>query len=229
MGRVDDIAMGEIETDAPCVQYFRRVRRNTARDAFEFGTGVNHWPVAQCVSQYLASLIGELATDRLRRYDGPDDVVLRQLVADLVGEYVGDSDLDARHISAVNGASEAISLVIAWAGSSGLGATLPLPLYYAFDQSVARHMAAEPIYYSEEHVDHKDTAADRLLVDIVPNGVTGRWQDVPGSAASYGFRFFDHAFALPTFGDQQEFLAMLRSRTMMLEASAIAITPSKDL
>nr|ADZ45336.1 aminotransferase [Streptomyces sp. NRRL 30471] len=220
--------------DVACVRYYRDIRTGARRDARQIGYGVNKWPVSATVHEVLHRVYGRLLGERVTEYDGDQDIVERRLIAGLVSRYLDLPGLDADHVSLFNGTTEVISVVTAFAARHGMRPVLPLPVYYAFEQSAARHGMPPPVHYN-----HRGDLApwgrderEPLVIDIAPNGVTGGWftaGDRPLSHLRSRLRLVDHVFALPTFDHPDHLRAELRTRAGDLRHTALAMTPSKDL
>jgi histidinol-phosphate/aromatic aminotransferase/cobyric acid decarboxylase-like protein len=215
-------------TDAACVSYYRTIRAQVPGTARQIGYGVNKMPPAVMIRRWLIVLYGQLFRGRVTDYATADDLRERELVADLAGQYLGIAELDPDSVLFCGGTTEAISIVLGFARTQGMGVVLPLPLYCSFEQSAARHGvpvaahygAAGQLAWSARH------AGPLLTVDIAPNGVTGSWFSPPEMA---DLRVVDHVFALPTYQPRAEFRAELWSRIGDLAQTAVFLTPSKDL
>ncbi|MFD0267725.1 hypothetical protein ACFVGY_14185 [Streptomyces sp. NPDC127106] len=218
-------------TDAPCVRYYREIRDGARPDARQIGYGVNKWPVSPAVRAVLGRLYEALLAERVTEYDGEQDAVERGLIARLVSRYLDVPGLDADDVCLFNGTTEVISVVTGFAARQGARPLLPLPVYYAFEQSAARHGAPAAAHYNHRGQVHPAVpdARSSLLVDIAPNGVSGSWAAVPEGLGVPALRLVDHVFALPTFQDPDRFRAELRHRCGDLTGTALAMTPSKDL
>lgn len=217
--------------DVPCVRYYRTIREAAGPDARQIGYGVNKEPPAPVVRRWITELHTSFLRHRVTDYDVPESVRERRLLARLAGRYLGEPGIKPEHVVLCNGSSEALSVIFGWAARRKLRAVLPLPLYFGFEQSAARHGVPVTAYYNAmgEHVEVGSSGGNgTLLVDIAPNGVFGTWPERIGGLAP-DLLVVDHVFALPTFQPKAAFLARLRSRIGDLRRAAVLCTPSKDL
>ena len=216
--------------DADCVSYYRTIRAGVPADARQIGYGVNKMPPARPVRRWLTALYGDLLDDRVTDYSTPADVPERALVASLAGQYLAVPGLAPEDVFFCHGTTEAISIVLGYAGQRGWGAVLPLPLYCSFEQSAARHRVPVIGHYNASGQLAAGRPAGRplLLVDIAPNGVSGSWFDTPVTGEP-ALRIVDHVFALPTYQPAPAFVAEVRGRIGDLSRTAVLLTPSKDL
>jgi histidinol-phosphate/aromatic aminotransferase/cobyric acid decarboxylase-like protein len=214
--------------DADCVSYYRTIRADVPASARQIGYGVNKMAPAALVRWWLAALYGQLLADRVTDYSAPADERERALVAALAGRYLG-TPVDPDGVFFCHGSTEAISVVLGFAGARGMRALLPLPLYCSFEQSAVRHGVPVAGHYNAAgRLAWSASGAGPLLaVDIAPNGVTGTWFSTPPAHAH--LRVVDHVFALPTYQPGPAFLAELRRRTADLHRTVVFLTPSKDL
>lgn len=221
--------------DAACVRYYRVIRDGVQRDSRQIGYGVNKWPLLPPVRRQLIRLYAHLLASRVAEYDCAEDTVHRALIADIAGRYLGASGLAADHVVLCHGTTEAISIVMGYARLHRLRPTLPLPVYYAFEQSAARMGLPTPAYYG---VTGACTGSGGhqpgLFVDVAPNGVLGTWVDPPGGVSrgrvsQPRLRLVDHVFTLPTFQPTTDFAAALARRCADLTDTVVCLTPSKDL
>ncbi|WP_327279566.1 hypothetical protein [Streptomyces sp. NBC_01205] len=226
-------------TDAPCVAYYRTLREGVGQDARQIGYGVNKLPVSPVLRTYLQRLYGVLLGDRMTEYDSAWDRDVRELIAGLASEYLGVSALDESQVVLCHGTTEAISIACGYGASRGMAPVLPLPVYYAFEQSAIRNGLPVLAYYDPlgRHVGEAAPQQAAMLVDVAPNGVLGSWFQQPGTAVAghvggsqgYGHVLIDHVFSLPTLQPGGDFLAQLRDRVRRAPAHTVCMTPSKDL
>lgn len=216
--------------DAACVRYYRVIRDGAQCDSRQIGYGVNKWPLLPPVKRQLIRLYTHLLADRVAEYDCAQDAVHRALIADIAGRYLGASGLAADHVVLCHGTTEAISIVMNYARLHRLRPTLPLPVYYAFEQSAARMRLPMPAYYGVTGASTGSGAHQPgLFVDVAPNGVLGTWMNPPGRVSRPRLRLVDHVFTLPTFQSTTEFAAALAGRCTDLTDAVVCLTPSKDL
>ncbi|WP_454197130.1 aminotransferase class I/II-fold pyridoxal phosphate-dependent enzyme [Nocardia sp. Marseille-Q1738] len=217
--------------DVPCVRYYRVIRDGVSADARQIGYGVNRTMPAVVVQRWLGRLYRDFLGERVTDYDTAAGQIERALLAWLAGRYLGVEDLSHDNVVLCNGSSEAISIVMAYAGRHGLEALLPLPLYFSFEQSSSRHNVRIAGYYNlggEIAAPEPFHPGRLLLVDVAPNGVTGSWAATPHTRDA-ALTVIDHVFALPTYEPPSAFLRNLRTRVDRLERSVVLLTPSKDL
>jgi histidinol-phosphate/aromatic aminotransferase/cobyric acid decarboxylase-like protein len=225
-------------TDAPCVVYYRRLRDGVREDARQIGYGVNKWPVSPVLRDYLLRLYGILLGDRMTEYDSAWDRDVRELIAGLASKYLGVPALDESQVVLCHGTTEAISIACGFGASRGMAPVLPLPVYYAFEQSAMRSGLPAPVYYDPlgRHVGEVPPQRAAMLVDVAPNGVLGTWFRQPDAAVaglggeSPGYRhvLIDHVFSLPTLQPGGDFLDELRERVRSAPDYTVCLTPSKD-
>lgn len=226
-------------TDAACVVYYRTLRDGVPTDARQIGYGVNKWPVSPVLRDYFARLYRTLLGGRMTEYDAGGDAAVRTLIADLAAEYLQVPEFDESQVVLCHGTTEAISIACGFFAGRNMAAVLPLPVYYAFEQSAIRAGLPVSAYYDPLGRQVGGVPADRepLLVDVAPNGVLGTWfqqphlqGDVAGACrAAYGHVLIDHVFSLPTLQERGDFLAQLRGRVRRADDSTVFLTPSKDL
>ncbi|MFJ4689562.1 hypothetical protein [Streptomyces sp. NPDC088789] len=220
--------------DAPCVAYYKVIRKGVPKTSHQLGYGVNKWPVPGAVLECLRRVYHVVLPDKVQEYDDGEDDRTRRLIVELLSRYCGIPDLDPDGVFAYHGSTEAISVAMGYIAKRGLRPVLPLPNYYAFEHSLRRHNAFEPIYYSAggELGEQVVPAEERAMVDVAPNGVLGSWFTLP-SIENIGLSVIDLPFSLPQLGVSSgrtyaEFLHDLRGRVPDREW-AMCLTPSKDL
>jgi histidinol-phosphate/aromatic aminotransferase/cobyric acid decarboxylase-like protein len=226
-------------TDAACVVYYRTLRDGVPPDARQIGYGVNKWPVSPVLRDYFARLYRSLLGSRMTEYDAGADASVRTLIAELASEYLQVPDLDESQVVLCHGTTEAISIACGFFAGRNMASVLPLPVYYAFEQSAIRAGLPVSAYYDPlgRHVGAVPPGRGAVLVDVAPNGVLGTWfrqprlhGDVQGvQGAAYQHVLIDHVFSLPTLQDRGDFLAQLRERVRRADDSTVFLTPSKDL
>ncbi|MET7869444.1 aminotransferase class I/II-fold pyridoxal phosphate-dependent enzyme [Streptomyces cyaneofuscatus] len=226
--------------DASCVLYYRALRDGVPSNARQIGYGVNKWPVSPALRDYFLRLYGVLFSDRMTEYDSAWDKDVRELIAWLASEYLQVPGLDESQVVLCHGTTEAISIACGFAARRGLVPVLPLPVYYAFEQSAIRSGLGSPVYYDPHgrHVGEMPPQTAAMLVDVAPNGVLGTWFRPPelmvgataagDQRAGYRHVLIDHVFSLPTFQPRDDFLAQLRGRVRAAPDHTVFLTPSKD-
>ncbi|NEE14173.1 hypothetical protein G3M58_47905 [Streptomyces sp. SID7499] len=220
-------------SDAECVVAYRRLR-DGVRTTRQIGYGRNMYPAAPELVARIRGLVTTLfeqqrMTDYSTEFDGAD----RQLISALVREWLGRPDIEPDDVFVMAGSTEAISVVTGYLAGRGYGYVLPLPCYYAFEQSAKRWGMPVHAHYNGDGVLH-GTRPDSpwALVDIVPNGVTGRRFRLPDGTGD-DFRVIDSVFqvsAAPGPGpavDDRHLLDAVRG--VDLGRSCVMLTASKDL
>ncbi|MFB8241667.1 aminotransferase class I/II-fold pyridoxal phosphate-dependent enzyme [Kitasatospora purpeofusca] len=215
-----------------CLAAFGALRAGTAQHTFEIGEGCNHYPPAPEVGRHLATLLHDLATQgSLSLYADPFRGGAKAAFADLLTARFGVT-LAAQDITFVQGGTEAISLITHHLANAGHSLTLPLPNYYAFDQSAVRWGAPVERYYRHDGaVQHTGAGSGRrtALVEVLPNGVTGTYYTRPDVSAD--FTLLDVVFQHGALGDPAGLERAIhdRIRDLDLAHSAVIMTASKDL
>jgi hypothetical protein len=151
-------------------------------------------------------------------------------MAELLGSHL-NMHLDASDIFFTRGGTEAIDLAIAHLAESGHGLVLPLPNYYAFDQSAVRWRAPVTAYYRHDGALHHTGTAPAprtCLVEVLPNGVTGVGH-IPPKQARPDFTLIDIPFQISAEGPQPAAILRDRVHGLDLDAAALILTASKDL
>ncbi|GGV58600.1 hypothetical protein [Streptomyces massasporeus] len=227
----EDIA-AEIR-DAECVVAYRRLR-NGVSTTRQIGYGRNMYPAAPELVAQIRGLVTVLfaqqrMTDYSTEFDGSD----RQLISALVGTWLGRPDIEPEDVFVMSGSTEAISVVTGYLSGRGYGYVLPLPCYYAFEQSARRWGMPVHAHYNGDGALHVTRpGSPQALVDIVPNGVTGRRFRLPDGADD-GFRIIDSVFqvsAAPGPGTAVDDRHLLDAvRDVDLGRGCVMLTASKDL
>ena len=215
-----------------CLAAFSALRADTPRDAFEIGAGCNFYPPSPEVGRHLGALLHTLAAaGSLSQYADPFHGGAKAAFAELLAARFGTS-LTAQDVVFVQGGTEAISLITHHLAATGHSLTLPLPTYYAFDQSAARWGAPIERYYRHDGLVHHTGAPParrRALVDVVPNGVSGALFTLPDTEAD--FTLLDVVFQYGALGEPRELNEAIdrRVHALDLDRSAVIMTASKDL
>ncbi|MFI1015969.1 hypothetical protein [Streptomyces sp. NPDC020965] len=162
-------------------------RQGRADDAVEIGQGCNRFPPAPDLASHLSAGIARLALDgSLSAYTGPRSSGARTVLAELLSAHLG-VPLEPPDIFVTRGGTEAISLTIDHLAETGHDLQLPLPNYYAFDQSAAPCSA--PVTGCYRHDGHTVTTGTpgtgrTCLVEVLPNGVTSTRHTLPPAPPS---------------------------------------------
>ncbi|MEV3925890.1 aminotransferase class I/II-fold pyridoxal phosphate-dependent enzyme [Actinomadura coerulea] len=218
-------------TQADCLTAFGTLRRGAPADAFEIGEGCNRFPPSPVLGRYLADLLHRLVRrGAMSGYTDPFNGGARTAVAELLGPHL-EIPLAPSDIFFTRGGTEAINLTIAHLAATGHGLILPLPNYYAFDQSAVRWGAPITGYYRHDGAIHH-TGADlpqrTCLVEVLPNGITGAPHTIPARSAP-NFTLLDVPFQTCLHNRSSTGILRERIRRLDLRRSAIIITASKDL
>jgi hypothetical protein len=221
-------------TQADCLTAFGALRADADSDperTIELGQGCNRFPPSPNLARYLSALLDRFIRDgTLSTYAGRRPGASQTAMAELLGSHLS-MHLDAADIFFTRGGTEAINLTIAHLAETGHGLVLPLPNYYAFDQSAVRWGAPVTAYYRHDGVLHHTGVAPThraCLVEVLPNGVTGARHVLP-KQSGVDFTLIDVPFQVGTEGPHPA--ATLRDRVhgLDLEAAALILTASKDL
>lgn len=223
--------------DVPAVNIYPRLRRGVPADALRLSVGRNLFAPVPALEQHLGALLsGLVAAHRFGDYESADDRRDRELVAWLLDRHLGAPGIGADDVFFTLGAQEAIGLVAAYGAHRGAAALLPLPLYYAFEQSARRWGLEVAGYYRGDGrilwLDEDRRAGGRPLLRalIVPNGMTGTLFAAPADAGD-GFTLADFVFQLG--GGERPGALAEHTRQLVagldLGRSALVFTASKDL
>nr|BAM98976.1 putative aminotransferase [Streptosporangium amethystogenes] len=219
--------------DTECVVAYRRVRHGVFT-SHQIGYGRNMYPASPDLVAQIRALVSVLfeqrrMTDYSTEFDGSD----RHLIGGLVAEWLGCPEIGPGDVFVMSGATEAISVVTRYLAERGYGYVLPLPCYYAFEQSARRWRMPVDAHYNGDGLLHETrSGSPRALVDIVPNGVTGRRFRLPAGVGD-DFRIVDSVFqvsatATPGSGVDDRHLREV-VRDIDLGRGCVMLTASKDL
>ncbi|MFF2010011.1 hypothetical protein ACFVWY_13175 [Streptomyces sp. NPDC058195] len=219
--------------DAECVVAYRRLRSGVSTP-HQIGYGRNMYPAAPELVARVRSLITVLfeqqrMTDYSTGFDGSD----RHLISALTARWLGRHDIGPGDVFVMSGSTEAISVVTGYLAGRGYEYVLPLPCYYAFEQSARRwHMPVGAHYNGAGELHGGRPGAPRAVVDIVPNGVTGRRFRLPGRADG-DFHVLDSVFQVSAAASGGVAVddGHLREavRDLDLGRGCVMLTASKDL
>lgn len=218
--------------DAPCVAIYRRIRSGVPADAYQLGYGYNLYPASGALEDYLRVALRHVQEHgRFAEYGTPADLHERALFAELLHAHLGVR-VAPEGVWFTNGSTEAISMVMSHLANCGIGAFLPLPTYYAFEQAAARWGTTILGRYRHDGLTQTTgaTTARCALVDIVPNGVTGSFFTRPASVVPH-LSVVDvvfHAGRYRTSTPTTAATARDRLRGGLTD-SVVLLTPSKDL
>jgi histidinol-phosphate/aromatic aminotransferase/cobyric acid decarboxylase-like protein len=216
--------------DAPSVVHYRVTRDGASSDAKQIGYGVNKAPIPSCVAACLKRIYAEAVDSRSMEYDDERCELVNLLEVKLLAGYLGIPSTEIATVTPFNGATEAISVISAYAARHRCRPVFPLPNYYGFDHSRRRWGLPDPVNYGfSGELSQPIDFAPRLLVDVLPNGVTGSVFTTPWHATSSDLGVLDLPFALPKLDPGAQLAAEIRSRISELPRWLICMTPSKDL
>ncbi|MEU5811561.1 hypothetical protein [Streptomyces sp. NPDC047718] len=164
---------------ADCLTAFGTLRDGADSDpetTIELGEGCNRFAPSPDLARYLSALLDRFIRDgSLSGHAGRRPAGTRAAMAELLGSHL-HMHLDASDIFFTRGGTEAINLTVAHLTDTGHGLVLPLPNYYAFDQSAVRWSAPVTAYYRHDGALHHTGTAPAprtCLVEVLPNGVVG--------------------------------------------------------
>ncbi|WP_326769293.1 hypothetical protein OG978_36315 [Streptomyces sp. NBC_01591] len=219
--------------DAACVVAYRRLRHGVSTSR-QIGYGRNMYPAAPELVAQIRALITVLfeqqrMTDYSTGFDGSD----RHLISALAAEWLGRFDIGPGDVFVMSGSTEAISVVTGYLAGRGYEYVLPLPCYYAFEQSAHRWGMPVGAHYNGDGLLHGTrSGAPKALVDIVPNGVTGRRFRLPDGVGD-DFRILDSVFQVSAAAGKGSAVddRHLREavRDLDLGRGCVMLTASKDL
>jgi aspartate/methionine/tyrosine aminotransferase len=221
--------------DAYCVKAYQVIRDGVGGDAVRISEGRNLFPPSTTFLRQVAKLTERLlASDRLTSYESAADEKDRELMANLLANYLRYPGIEARHVLFTNGSQEAISIVTAFCAAQGLSAVLPLPTYYSYEQSSLRWGVPLNGYYrADGRVKWLSTPADDLFqVIVLPNFVTGEVFDNPRlDSRRVRLTLVDCIYQLGAFGGSSELARITRAAVSKfpLEELVLLFTVSKDL
>ncbi|MFG2227772.1 aminotransferase class I/II-fold pyridoxal phosphate-dependent enzyme [Streptomyces sp. NPDC048644] len=215
---------------ADCLTAFGALRDGAPASAFEIGEGCNRFPPSPVLGRYLSDVMYRLVQrGAFSSYADPFHGGTRAAVAELLGAHL-HIGLEPADVFFPRGGTEAINLAIAHLAATGHGLALPLPNYYAFDQSAVRWGAPVTGYYRHDDTLHSTgaTAERSCLVEVLPNGITGVRHSLPAGPAP-DFTLLDVPFQISATGQPPGVKLRERLSGLDLRASALIITASKDL
>lgn len=225
--------------DVYCVQAYQMIRKGAGQNARRLSVGRNLYPLSSALQRSLGVLMQNIIeSGRLSEYESVADERDKELVAELLRQYLGRPDIKACDLFFTNGSQEAISMICGYGADAQLAALLPLPHYYAYEQSSVRWGMPIAGYYGVDGVaSWAGETPDRLLqVLILPNPVTGSLFKVPQVQRSSGkldadFTVIDCVYQLGAFDGPSGLGDVTRElcRTVPFGKLALLFTVSKDL
>lgn len=220
--------------EAPCVAFYRTIRSGVPAESLQIGHGYNRCPPSLAVADQIRALMDALLEgDRLREYSSHEDANERALLAALLNRYLGTARFDPDDIVFTTGATEGISLTCAHAAAQKLAAILPLPCYYAFEQSSRRYGLPVASYYSSARAGLTAAGGGRRVLEVlvIPNGVTGSVFPEPDlHGAEPGLTLIDCVFHAGARTPGLVRAAVTEAyRRRRHETTALLLTASKDL
>jgi aspartate/methionine/tyrosine aminotransferase len=215
------------------------IREGAVAAARRLSVGRNLYPQSPALQASLISLTQNIiGSGRLSHYESDADERDKELAAELLDQYLGRPGIRAGDLFFTNGSQEAISIVCAYGARARMGALLPLPLYYAYEQAGARWGLPAAGYYSRDGAVRWGGAlpARLLQVLILPNPVTGGLFATPRPRDGAGeleaeLTVIDCVYQLGAFGGPADLAEATRKifRAFPLEKLALIFTVSKDL
>ncbi|MEV0623679.1 aminotransferase class I/II-fold pyridoxal phosphate-dependent enzyme [Nonomuraea sp. NPDC050404] len=220
-----------IPSDAACVAVYRRLRDGVPRSSSQIGYGYNLYPPARAVTDHLDVVLRAcVQTGRIAEYGTHADAGDRELAASLAGAYLG-VQVSGEQVVFTHGSTEAINIVTGFLAGCDTSLVLPMPCYYAFEQTTRRlggEVAARYRYDGALATTGVDTER-RALVEILPNGVTGTVFTRP--ELDVDFKVLDIVFQAG--GSAQAAAKVVnQARDLVaggLDTTAIMMTPAKDM
>lgn len=217
-----------VAREADCVLIYRRLRDGVPATAAQIGYGYNLYPAAADVHAHLLTATAAcIEHRRFAEYGTAHDSRDRALAADLASRYLG-TPIEPEHLVFTNGSTEGIAITMRYLSATGTGLWLPLPTYYAFEQTldsaggtILGHYGMDGASVASGH-----TTPRSARVEIIPNGVSGSLAALP--AAAVDFRIIDIVFQAGT-ASTATVAATRASLAAGLESAAVLMTPSKDL
>ena len=223
--------------DAYCVRAYQIIRQDVGGAAVRISEGRNLYPPSPAFLRQIERMMnGLLTSDRFTYYESSADGRDRELIAELLTQYLDCPKITARNILFTNGSQEAISIVSAFCASQKLSAILPLPTYYSYEQSSLRWGMPPSAYYGADgRVLWPRTPADDLVqVLVLPNFVTGTLFENPRldqQRKNVRLTLLDCIYQLGAYGGAHELAQKTREavREFPLEELVLLFTVSKDL
>lgn len=225
--------------DVYCVQAYQLIRKGARHDARRLSVGRNLYPLSSALEASLGVLMRNIVeSGRLSEYESGADERDKELVAELLRQYLEMPGIKACDLFFTNGSQEAISMICEYGAHAKMASLLPLPLYYAYEQSGTRWGMPEAGYYCVDGVVRwAGGPRDRLLqVLILPNPVTGTLFKVPQVHRPPGrlaaeFTVIDCVYQLGAFDGPSALADATRElvRAFPFEKLALLFTVSKDL
>ncbi|NJP95433.1 aminotransferase class I/II-fold pyridoxal phosphate-dependent enzyme [Nonomuraea sp. FMUSA5-5] len=225
------IGVPAIPADVDCVAVYHRLREGVPKSSSQIGYGYNLYPAARAVTDHLSTILRTcVQTGRIAEYGTRADAADRDLAATLAGAYLG-VPVSGDQVVFTHGSTEAISIVTGFLAACDTSLVLPMPCYYAFEQTTRRRggvIAGRYRYDGTAATTGIDTRY-RAMVEILPNGVTGTLFTRPEMDTD--FTVLDVVFqaggsAQATARVVQEARALVAGG---LEATAVMMTPAKDM
>ncbi|TJZ94873.1 hypothetical protein FA951_13380 [Dermacoccus nishinomiyaensis] len=218
--------------EANCVAAYRAVRAKVNTEN-QLGQGRNLLPPPEALIQHISNLIAPLAnSNRINDYGTRADAGDRFSAATLLNRFLKREAISADDIFFTTGTTEAISLTTSYLAGRNYSLRLPLPCYYAFEQSAKRYGARIAGYYNEAgEIAPCETSAKQIAhIQIIPNGVTGRHFLHPGKQ-SEAYKIVDAVFQIPSQPGTHPVGEPLREamKETDLHHGCLMMTASKDL
>lgn len=218
--------------EADCFKIYQDVRRDVAQNCLQLGQGYNRYVPSPIVPSLLRDSLRYITeVGRLQQYSCDEDMVERELYAELVARRFGLGDLRGSDVFFTNGGTEAISVLTGAMRALDYEMALPIPTYYAYEQSAIRYGIPVSVRYRHDGQKSGPITQRSAVVSVFPNGVAGNAFVLPPGLRQAGFHIMDVIFQLAT---PQQMAALERPLREALKASdltrtALVLTPSKDL
>jgi hypothetical protein len=218
--------------EADCYRVYRDVRASVESSCAQLGEGYNRYSTSPVVTAYLQDCIRSLAANgRLGQYGSRYDADDRSLFGALTGRRFGLDGMTGDDVFFTNGANEAISIATGALNSTGLDLVIPMPSYFAYEQSALRHGVPVRGRYRADGRCEGDLTGPFVAVAVFPNGVSGELFGAPRNASRKRFDLVDIVFqiAAPASMTAVDLSVRAYLKDLDLTRGAIILTPSKDL
>lgn len=225
--------------DVYCVRAYKMIRKGADVNSRRLSVGRNLYPPSDALLTSLNVLMQNIIkSGRLSHYESEADERDKELVAELLDQYLGQPGIKAADLFFTNGSQEAISVICGYGAREKMEALLPLPHYYAYEQSSARWgMPVAGFYRGDGRVHWADEPPERLMqVLILPNPVTGGLFTAPQTQGLSGkldaeLTVIDCVYQLGAFNDPASLVEITREvfQTVPFEKLVMLFTVSKDL
>lgn len=216
---------------AECYRVYRDLRRGVPGCCEQLGKGFNLYPPSADLCESLRWALARLGDEgRLGQYSCESDELERELFARLAGRRLGMPELRGEHVFFTHGGHEAISIGVQALARQSAGILLPLPGYYAYEQSVLRCGLEVRARYAEDGRLAGRPEPGDALASVWPNGVSGQVPAVPDPVTERPSLIdLVYQIAAPEQVAAGEELLRIWLAGFDLERSLLVLTPAKDL